>query len=213
MNTVRLHEYQQSGKISIQTTTSLEPTDIASIESHLIKKNKFQTWIQNVIQEVKDNHVSDDLNSSSNDDIRKEPNILFGPDLEKALSDFLSRLPLFGNIMNNKFGSNNISPTSSATEQDFSVIKNDLFKKQRQIRVDTFVKTHIDFTRSRLLGKNICEKINDLCDSVGDISDNEHSNNIKVDKNDLNLSNDSNSTIELKKIESNTTDQENGEIE
>lgn len=64
--------------------------------------------------------------------------------------EILSNLPLNGNIMNCVFKSKNCSPTSSATEQDFDVIKNDLFGSSSGMRVDKLLEKHINFINGRL---------------------------------------------------------------
>lgn len=109
-------------------------------------KNKFYTWILSMVE------FSSELNESCNkNDYAVNP--YYCESLQNSLVEILSRLPLYGNILNKVFDSNNTVPTSSPTETDFDVIKNDLFQSKLNIRVDEFVKKHLIFTRGRLVGK------------------------------------------------------------
>lgn len=159
----------------IDQITHFVHEDIHSIESipdiEINSKNKFRKWIESVVENIRRNHVSEELNSSD-DHSQRQHNILYAPALEKPIIDFLAKLPLYGNIMNNAFQSNNSKPTSSPTETDFDVLKNDLFKKETGIRVDIFVKQHIMFTQGRLVGKNVEEVRKELfdCDSEDELT-------------------------------------------
>lgn len=112
-------------------------------------KNKFQRWIFGMAQSAKTA-----ANNNSSDDDGYDKNPYFADTLQKALVKFLTQLPLSGNIMNEAKGSNNLIPTSSSTESDFSVLKNDLFRGSHGIRVDSFVNKHLVFTKGRLIGKH-----------------------------------------------------------
>lgn len=76
--------------------------------------------------------------------------------------------------MNSCHKSENDKPTSSPTENDFSIIKNDLFKKARNMRIDEWLKLHIKFTKNRLTGKKPAELMDLFDDSVvGDVDGDE----------------------------------------
>lgn len=114
-------------------------------------KNKFLAWtleiVSDIANEVK-NRTSEEMHAV---------NPYFADGLEKDVIHFVSRLPLCGNIMNIPMGSTNTVPSSSSTETDFDLIKNDLFKKSRGIRPDTFLEKHIIFTKGRIIGQNPIE--------------------------------------------------------
>lgn len=133
-------------KINIERRNELPDFDIELDEK---PKNKFLAWVLEMAQVSKS-----DINNESFED---SPNInpYFADSLEKPLVTFLSQLPLCGNIMNSAKGSNNETPTSSPTENDFDVLKNDLFRGSHGIRVDSFVSKHLLFTKGRLIGKRV----------------------------------------------------------
>lgn len=118
-------------------------------------KNKFHAWVLSMVE------FSSELNESCNRS-NYAVNPYYCETLQSTLVEMLSKLPLFGNIMNNVFDSNNEVPTSSPTESDFDVIKNDLFHSTLNIRVDEFVKKHLIFTKGRLVGKRWQEVRNEL---------------------------------------------------
>lgn len=125
-------------------------------------KNKFHEWILQMVIEV-----SRDIQNISTDESRPE-NPYFAESLEKDLVSILSKLPLCGNIMNIPMGSSILVPTSSSTENDFDIIKNDLFNGSHGIRVDTFVEKHIVFTKGRMIGQRVSELRSCLFDDQSD---------------------------------------------
>lgn len=116
-----------------------------------------------------------------------DANPYFADTLEKSLIVFLSELPLSGNIMNIPSGSKNERPTSSPTETDFDVLKNDLFHSSTGIRVDSFIKRHLVFTKGRLIGKHAKEVRDELFESDDQSKDqdfkNEELRKSKIDDN------------------------------
>lgn len=121
-------------------------------------KNKFYGWILQIATDAK----QDVMNSSGNDGQDYDSNPFFAETLHTPLIEYLSLLPLIGNIMNTSMGSTCEIPTSSSTENDFDILKNDLMHASRDVRVDTFVQRHLTFTKGRLIGaksKEIGEKI------------------------------------------------------
>lgn len=113
-------------------------------------KNKFNRWIL----EMAENAKCDAQNESLDENVL-DKNPYFADTLEKPLIKFISQLPLSGNIMNKVKRSVNEIPTSSPTETDFDVLKNDLFRGSNGIRVDSFVNKHLTFTKGRLIGKRV----------------------------------------------------------
>lgn len=127
------------------------------MEGIKIGKNKFESWINTIVLGVHEEYIDEDLNLSNEETKSYTKNAYFAPQLEKPLIEILSQLPLIGCIMNGVFKSEIRSPTSSATEQDFDVIKNDLFHSGRGMRVDKWLDRHIQFTKGRLAGKRANE--------------------------------------------------------
>lgn len=140
-------------KISIDSNEYMPDADAAEnlYSDNNKAKNQFFAWtlqiVSNVDIEVK-NRTADEMNPI---------NPYFADGLEKEVIHFVSRLPLCGNMMNIPMGSTNTVPSSSSTETDFDLIKNDLFKDSKGIRADTFVEKHITFTKGRLIGLNPIE--------------------------------------------------------
>lgn len=125
-------------------------------------KNKFYCYIQSLSERV---HESmDEMLNNSDASLSFPENAFYAPSLEKPIIDFLSILPLAGNIMNSCHKSKNEKPTSSPTENDFNILKNDLFKKCANMRVDEWLTRHIKFTKGRLIGKRSEKSIEDSCD-------------------------------------------------
>lgn len=133
---------------NIESVKKEEEVDIFASES------KFRVWIQSIIDEVKQQYVNESLNCSIRDDEDNLiDNLYYAPNLEKPFVDFLVRLPLFSNVMNEPFGSTNTTPTSSPTEVGFHIIKNLVLNTNRKIRIDVIVQQHIDFLRGNLNAK------------------------------------------------------------
>lgn len=145
-------------------------------------KNKFQGFIKSLCQRA---HDSLDIGLNSSDTTLKHPeNIYYAPDLEKPIIEFLSMLPMSGNIMNRCHKSKNEKASSSPTENDFNVLKNDLFKKSKNMRIDEWLRIHIKFTKGRLTGKRARELIA-FCDNYVDDFDNsedDEANNVYTRK-------------------------------
>lgn len=74
-------------------------------------------------------------------------------------------------MMNSAMGSNNECPTSSPIETDFDVLKNYLFNGCNGIRVDSFIKKHLIFTKGRLICKRAKEVRNELFESTDQSND------------------------------------------
>lgn len=150
----RLEQVTQSHKIETISHEIIVPDPDFEFG---VGKNKFQNWIQEIVLRVHAEYIDDSLNDSNENTIGVEKNAYYAPHLEKPLMEFLYDLPLCGNILNAVFDSQNFVPTSSATETDFDVIKNDLFHASHGIRVDEWLKKHISFTDGRLAGKRAKE--------------------------------------------------------
>lgn len=165
-------------------------------------KNKFNGWILGLASDA-----VKDVQNDSNDDTSCDVNPYYAPSIQASIIEILSLLPLYGNIMNIPMGSTNEVPTSSSTETDFDVLKNDLFQGSKGIRVDTFVEKHLKFTQGRLVGKRAKEVRKEIFDSQSndstfqnseidgskcDSSEDEHSSSVNKprDSTSLNASHD-----------------------
>lgn len=118
--------------------------------SILGSKNKFAGWISNLATRACS--TSEELYETNKDSTELIENAYYAPTISAALSEFLSKLPLSGCIMNKNFGSTIISPTSSATEREFGLIKNDLFHRQTNTRIDNWLSLHIKYLKGRISG-------------------------------------------------------------
>lgn len=97
-------------------------------DSELFGLSKFKTWLQDISDDVAQNFVNHELNSSlaldNSEDDGLQDNIYYAPHLQKHLMNILIKLPLFSNILLKTFKSINKTATSSPTEVGFNFIKN-----------------------------------------------------------------------------------------
>lgn len=115
--------------------------------------SKFTNWVKKIIANVRENFVNEELNKSfdakSQRELQLVENIYFVIDekyeLESCLIDFLSKIPLWSNVMMNSFGSKSKTSTSSPTEVEFKNVKKVLFKNEKLIRIDIFVEKYLRY--------------------------------------------------------------------
>lgn len=122
--------------------------DTHMIETEVSNRSKFHSWVAALAKDVKAHCVNEALNTSDSINEKENSeelidNIYYAPHLEDPFIELLATLPLWSNVMNHQFGSNNFCPSSSMTEVEFKNIKRLVFNGQRSIRVDTFVRHHI----------------------------------------------------------------------
>lgn len=142
---------------------SLSDDDIAeAVNKESNAKNDFAGWIESLAA------VNTQLDDSTE---LYKPNPYYAPSLKNAIIEILSLLPLYGNIMNIAMGSDIKSPTSSGTENDFDVLKNDLFNGMHGIRAEKFVDRHLAFTTGRLIGKIAADVREELLSDQSDDDD------------------------------------------
>lgn len=119
------------------------------------KKSKFYQWVEKIAKIEEESAKSSPLNKSDasiDDSVRK--NSYYGPDLAKTLIDIFSKLPLTSFVMNKSFNRKNETPTSSATEAGFRVMKNSVFAGTGRIRVDTWLERHLKYLMGKSLNEN-----------------------------------------------------------
>lgn len=144
----KLVETSNQHKIIDDMNVTYQLSDIEVFEN---SSNTFAAWITAMTESIRVEYF--DLNCSDHEvAMNFDVNPYYAPTIVKAVAGFLSKLPLSGCIMNKHFGSSIISPTSSATETDFGVIKNDLFHRKSRIRIDSWLSLHLKFLKGRVAG-------------------------------------------------------------
>lgn len=131
-----------------------------------IKRTAFFHFIESMAHDIEKTIKL--LNSSGsdlqNDDSTDAHGRFYSPDFVPTLVEMFSKIPLTSYILNASFGLPiDQYPTSSATEANFRVVNNDLFKRKR-IRIDGWLEKHLQY----LLGKSKAEELYEDDESADD---------------------------------------------
>lgn len=113
----------------IQAVWEAEDVKI-NIRDKSLKKTLSYGWVQNILKSIK---ISDE---------KEKENMYFAPEYKKYLLRTFVRLPLWSNIMLEKFSSRNTCATSSPSENTFKEIKK-LLNLTKKKRVDVLVDKNI----------------------------------------------------------------------
>lgn len=127
-------------------SNDVSSNDVEATETKV--KSKFKLWIEEIQTRAIKNYVKSELNDSVNEQ-SLEDNILYAPDLSNAIINILAKLPLFSNVMNSVYKSENKTATSSVTENGFKILKTNVFKKGVNIRLDHFVEKYVNVMDGR----------------------------------------------------------------
>lgn len=149
LNRISTHESVIDWEQSIEDLG--EPNDsMADDPRTQTDKHGFPRFVKNISAKYRQERVNEDELF----DALKEgnANTLHAPEIESELIDILSKLPLYGNIMCTIFGSIVLTPSSSATEASFRVLKRNVFKGDNQLRIDTWLQKHLDYILASLEG-------------------------------------------------------------
>lgn len=78
-----------------------------------------------------------------------EINAYYFPELGEYLKNHLALFPLWSNVCTDVFGFGNVPASSSASEAKFKVLKTDVFPNELPMRVDTFVRKHLEYLHGK----------------------------------------------------------------
>lgn len=111
-------------------------------------KSEFYNWVARlaVEQKQKIEEISKDEMIFPNNCYAASP----GSTFDKTLIEIFSMLPITSSIMCNAFRRPSTTPTSSTTEAYFNVVKNSVFKSMQNIRIDTWLETHLRYLQGKL---------------------------------------------------------------
>lgn len=164
--------YQQSRTHKIDKnykTEKLEEELQSSTDSTFREtKSKFHRWVCSLAAQARlkvqkydetTNECSNIYDTSSDESFgaktSKTVNAFYCPGFESTLIDFFRKLPLAGCMMNKYFKAIDLVPTSSSTECNFRVLKQNVFNRVAGKRVDCWLETHIDFADGRIDEKDL----------------------------------------------------------
>lgn len=154
MKTISDHHDINADNVDDEENSDYDNTQENSFET---VDSKFKRWINNIVAEVYENFVDDTLNDSIDarrlQEMNLAENVYYVKDenqkLGKCLVNFLSIIPLWGNIMMNSFDSDNSTATSSPTEAEFRTLKHVVFSNEKGIRVDVFIEKYLSYLLGR----------------------------------------------------------------
>lgn len=102
--------------------------------------NEWSTWSARINKEV----------DGTLHEVGDRDNAHYFPSLADRLLKDANTFPLWSNVCRDDFGYGRVPASSAAVEGEFNKLKNNLLKNSKLVRVDEFMKIHLDYLHGKL---------------------------------------------------------------
>lgn len=158
----RVTELARSHKYIVEEVGETDDADMELDDEEINTESKFKSWVESIAKEADEKFVHENCDDSAENSALGDNIYYVSPKICDELIHILSKLPMFSNIMMEKFNSKSTVATSSATENRFGTIKSHIFNKKKGMRLDKYVEKSIDTLDGHfksLLAKTKTEKL------------------------------------------------------